>query len=281
MRLALSLIALLAMFAGGTASAQVVEDRPIVVTGERATSKKEAQRQLRQIVTTVDGQLARFADPVCPLVIGLSPESSLFVAGRIRTIAADAGAKVAPDRCNPNIVIIIAADADVFTEVLRKRFPKMFSGLRPGELRRAKREGPVHAWNTVEVRNEENRGAEGGEGDDPPTLAIQSVSNIVRSTQQVTVSSIVVIDDQAALGKTLTQIADFAAMRTLSGARPPREAGMADTIMSLFDNDGAPPAPGLTNLDKSFIKELYFGEGNATARQKSRAIARRAVGKKP
>lgn len=268
------------MLAGGAAHAQVVDDRPIVVTGRTGSSKQDVQRQLRQIVTTVDGQLARFADPVCPLVIGLSPESSLFVAGRIRAIAAEVGAKVGPNRCNPNIVIIIAADADVFTEVLRKRFPRMFSGLRPGELRRAKREGPVHAWNTVEVRNEENRGAESGEGDEPPTLVVQSASNIVRSTQQVTVSSIVVIDDQAAVGKTLTQIADFAAMRTLSGARPPRQAGMADTILSLFDNDGAPPPQGLTQLDSSFIKELYSGAGTATARQKARDIARRAAGEK-
>lgn len=280
MRIALSLIALLALFAGSTASAQVVEDRPIVVTGQRAPSKKDAQRQLRQIVTTIDGQLARFADPICPMVIGLSPESNAFISGRIRDVAAAIKAKVAPAPCNPNIVIIVATDGDMFTEALRKRFPKMFAYLRPGELRRSKREGPVHAWNTVEVRNEENMGAEGGDGDEPPTLGIQSVSNIVRSTQQVTVSSIVVIDSDAAVGKTLIQIADFAVMRTLSGARPPREAGMADTILSLFDNDGAPPPPGLTALDEAFITELYSGEGNATARQKARRIARRAAGEK-
>ncbi|RYY25098.1 MAG: hypothetical protein EOP62_14765 [Sphingomonadales bacterium] len=278
MRFFLTFLGMLAMFASGFAHAQVVDDRPIVVTGRQGDDpKKEVQRQLRQIVTTIDGQLARFADPVCPMVIGLSPESNLTVMRRMRAIAAEAGAKIAEDRCNPNIVIIIAADADVFTAALRKRFPKMFAGLRDGELRRAKKEGPVHAWNTVEVRNENNLGAESGEGDEPPTLEIQSASNIVRSTQQVTVSSIVVIDDQAALGKSLTQIADFAAMRTLSGARPPRQAGMADTILSLFDNDGAPPPPGLTALDSGFIKELYFGEGNATARQKSRRIARRVV----
>lgn len=281
MRIALSLFALLTMFAGTAAHAQVVDDRPIVVTGKKGSSKEDAQRQLRQIVTTIDGQLARFADPVCPMVIGLSPESNAFVAGRIREIAAEVKAKVAADSCNPNIVVIIATDADIFTAALRKRFPKMFAYLRDGELRRAKREGPVHAWNTVEVRNEDNRGAEGGDGEEPPTLEVKSASNIVRSTQQVTVSSIVVIDSDVAVGKSLTQIADFAAMRTLSGARPPRQAGMADTIMSLFDNDGVPPPPGLTALDEAFIRELYFGEGTATARQKSRAIARRAAGEKP
>ena len=124
MRTSLSLLAMATIFAGATAQAQVVEDRPIVVTGKKTTPKKEALRQLRQIVTTVDGQLARFAEPVCPIVLGLSPESGLAVARRIRDIAAEAGAKVAEDRCDPNIVIIIAADADIFTAALRSAFPR-------------------------------------------------------------------------------------------------------------------------------------------------------------
>ncbi|WP_066794836.1 hypothetical protein [Sphingomonas soli] len=268
------------MFAGNAAHAQVVDDRPIVVTGKKGGSAKAAQRQLRQIVSAVDGQLARFAEPVCPIVLGLSPESSLAVARRMRDIAEDAGAKVAPERCDPNIVIIIAADADMFTAALRKRFPAMFAGLRPGELRRAKREGPVHAWNTVEVRNEDGEAATGGDGEEPPVLAVQSASNIRPPTQQVTLQSIVVIDDGAALGKSLTQIADYAAMRTLAGARPPREPGMAETILSLFDADGVPPPQMLTRLDSGFIKELYSGAGNATARQKARAAARRVAGER-
>ncbi|RYD58924.1 MAG: hypothetical protein EOP60_02495 [Sphingomonadales bacterium] len=280
MRMSLSLLVMLATFAGMPAQAQVVEDRPIVVTGKKTTPKQDAMRQLRQIVTTVDGQLARFADPICPMVLGLSPESGLAVAGRIREIAAEAGAKLAPDRCNPNIVIIIAADADVFTAALRKRFPRMFAGVRPGELRRSKREGPVHAWNTVEVRNEDGESLAGGEGDDPPTLEIHTASRIVMPTQQVTLQSIVVIDDEAAVGKSLIQIADYAAMRTLAGARPPRLAGLAETILSLFDKDGAVPPQSLTQLDSSFIKELYFGEGTATARQKTNRISRRAAGER-
>lgn len=277
MRNALMLAATFSVLAAMPAHAQVVEDRPIVVTGKKGTPRQQALRQLRQIVSTVDGQLARFAEPVCPMVIGLSLESNATVAGRIRDIASEAGAKVAPERCNPNIVIIVAADADVFTKALRKRFPKMFAYLRPGELRRAKREGPVHAWNTVEVRNDVGESLMQGEGDDPPTLEIHTASRIILPTQQVTLSSIVVIDDEAAVGKSLVQIADYAAMRTLAGARPPREPGMADTILSLFDRDGGTPPPSLTRLDSSFIKELYAGEGTATASQKKNAISRRAA----
>ena len=117
----------------------------------------------------------------------------------------------------------------------------------------------------------------GGEGDDPPTLDIHTASRIRMSTQQVTLQSIVVIDDEAAVGKSLTQIADYAAMRTLAGARPPREAGTADTILALFDKDGGSRPQSLTRLDSSFIKELYSGEGTATARQKANRISRRVA----
>lgn len=260
-KLLISGLALIAF--AGSARAQDAEDR-IVVTGKKAPAGAVVRRQLREIMTTVDGQLARFSEPVCPVVQGLSPESNHAISDRIRETAQEAGAKVAEPNCAPNIIILIAANSDAITAALRKRYPRVFSGVRPGELRRALRDGPVHAWNTVEVRNEDGEPLSGSEGDAPPMLEVRTASRVTEPVQQVTVQSIVVIDAEAAAGKSLEQVAAFAAMRTLAGARPPSDAARADTIMSLFDKNADPP-PSMTRLDSLFLEQLYAGPANRRA----------------
>ena len=76
------------------------------------------------------------------------------------------------------------------------------------------------------------------------------------TTQQVTNLSVIFFDDDAALGKTLTQLADYVAMRTLAGARPPKEGVKSDTILTLF-NPGSVAPPNLTLIDASYLKGLY------------------------
>ncbi|MFX5494282.1 hypothetical protein ABTD62_21305, partial [Acinetobacter baumannii] len=59
--------------AAGTAHAQdrPAEDPSIVVRGQTGVPPQEARKFVRQVVTGTEGQLARFAEPVCPFVLGL------------------------------------------------------------------------------------------------------------------------------------------------------------------------------------------------------------------
>lgn len=251
-------------------------DDEIVVLGAKEVSPKMARRFVRQISSSVDGQLARFAEPVCPIVGGLGPDAAKAIEARFRAVALDAGAKAGEPGCRPNVVLMIAHDADAFVVALRKRFPGFFGSLSMANLRKALREGPVHSWSTIEVRDELGNAAD-SDDDGIKYVTMSQASRITLPTQQVTVKSIVVIDDRAVLGKSVVQIADYLAMRALAGARPPRDGNSVDSIITLFDKGTTFTDPELTALDQGFLQGLYAAHPDINAIRQSGEIARRIV----
>lgn len=274
--LALALLAGPALAQDRPAQEKPRDDSDIVVVGAKGTPPKAAKRFVRQISSSVEGQLARFAEPVCPIVAGLGPEAAKAIEARLRAVALDAGAKVGEAGCRPNIALMIAHDADDFVVALHKHFPGFFGNLNMKDLRKALREGPVHAWSTIEVRDELGNQV-GGNDDGIKYVERFSASSITMATQQVTVKSIVVIDDKAVVGKSVVQIADYLAMRTLAGARPPRDGSAVDSIITLFDEGSTFTDPELTALDQGFLQGLYASRSDVNAIKQSGEIARRIV----
>lgn len=273
--LALALIGV----APGAHAQKAPEEPDIVVRGQKGVPPKQARQFVRQVMTSVEGQLARFADPVCPAVLGLPQPYAGMVERRIRRNAEQARVETGADgRCAPNLLVIVAADADALVSQMRKDINGLFQGLGTTELRRAMREGPVHVWNAVEVRNEDGSVARTGglEGSSAPTLRVRGASFVEYQTQQAIYQSTMVVDADALLGKTLDQFADYVAMRTLAGARPPQEGSAADTILTLFDPGAAPP-PGMTAVDRSFLEGLYKARPRGKAVSQASAISREIV----
>ena len=152
----------------------------------------------------------------------------------------------------------------------------MFAELSSADLRRALADGPVHVWSTVEVRNEDGQRISGTTDEGVKVLEVRGASRITLPTQHVVLRSVLVLDAAATVGKTLTQISDYVAMRTMAGARPPREPGAADTILSLFDTGGTPP-PMLTTLDTGFLRGLYATRPDGRATSEMHAISKAIV----
>ncbi|MBB4838976.1 MULTISPECIES: hypothetical protein [Sphingomonas] len=279
MRIALLALALLAgpaLAQDKPAQQKPKDDSDIVVVGAKGVPPKAAKRFVRQISSSVEGQLARFAEPVCPIVAGLGPDAAKAIEARLRAVALDAGATVGEAGCRPNIALMVAHDADDFVKALHKRFPGFFGNLKMVDLRKALRDGPVHAWSTIEVRDELGNQV-GGNDDGIKYVERFSASAITMGTQQVTVKSIVVIDDKAVIGKSVVQIADYLAMRTLAGARPPRDGSAVDSIITLFDQGSTFSDPELTALDQGFLQGLYKSRADVNSIKQSGEIARRIV----
>lgn len=269
----------LAIAAAGTAQAQdrPADDPGIVVRGQKGVPPREARKFVRQVVTSTEGQLARFVDPVCPFVLGLPRQYASIVEDRIRADARQAGIEAADaGKCQPNLVVMVADDADAVVKKLRKRFGGLFRGVSTEEMSRAMRDGPVHVWSTVEVRNENGQAPRQTESDGPPTLRVYGASIVDLQTRQAVLQSIMVLDANALLGKTLTQISDYVAMRTLAGARPPRQGVEANTILTLFDAQAAPP-PAMTGIDRGFLTGLYKVRPNGTSVTQMSTISRQIV----
>ncbi|NIJ20050.1 hypothetical protein FHS95_001742 [Sphingomonas naasensis] len=244
------LAAAASVLAAGSAAAQQAPDDEVTVTGQREIPPKVAQRYVAEISAGVDGQLTRFRVPVCPTVIGIADDYARIIAKRIRAVARDVGAPLADANCRGNLVVIFAKDGDALIKQMRAKTPRIFEGVDDVDLKRAFREGPVHAWNTTEILNEDGQRPTGG------TMTVKSASILYLPTQQAISGSMIVLDHEATLGKTLNQLGDYVAMRALAGALPPRKGVPADTILTLFDATDTLP-PQLSAVDRSYLRGLY------------------------
>lgn len=102
-----------------------------------------------------------------------------------------------------------------------------------------------------------NTGLAGG----APSLQVRSASILDLPTRQDITGALVLIDTTSAMGKTLNQLADYAAMRALAKTNAAASAD-DDTILSLFADAGSPPRQ-LTSFDTAFLRALYHGPATA------------------
>lgn len=247
---------------------------PIVVTA-RPLPPKDEIRALARTITPPSGSnepLARFHDSVCFGTAGLDRRSLEDIGNRLAADAEQAGLDLAGDGCKPNVIILFVdgVDAQIRTLVQRKWW--VFGDRTPAEIRGVVNEkGPVRAWSNNEIRSRDgNRIRPNG------VLNIESASRIVSSIRRDTLASVVLIERSAAVGKTTSQLADYAAMRALAGARSQHTSGR-DTILALFDPATATAPAELTAFDRGYLRGLYAGEANAFASTTKGRIVREVL----
>lgn len=226
-------------------------DNSIVVTGKEQKPIKKAERFIGQVLDVNDGQLARFVDPVCPLVTGLKPQFNEMIAERFRAVASATSVRFAKAKCQPNLMIVFANDGDALLQSMRKQHNAVFDNLDDGALQDAFKSGPVHAWRLVVSRDEVGHISTANDDPDNPPVMEGDI-------QATTINAVVVIDRKAAQGKSVKQIADYAAMRTLVGAKAPEKGSIkAASILSLFDPAVAPPPTEISDMDLGLLAGLY------------------------
>jgi hypothetical protein len=190
--------------------------------------------------------------------------------------AAQAGIRLAGDGCDPNIVVIFVDDGKAELTALAKRRPLLFGDSQPSEIRAILNEpGPVHVWTASEIRSRDGDRLDYG-GSGPPTLKVPIATRIGLPVRRDMLSTVMLIDRKAVLGRSLKQIADYAAMRTLAMVRPKGASG-GDTILTLFDPDTATPPAGMTGFDTGYLKALYAGSGTQRGPAKVGMIARSII----
>lgn len=156
---------------------------------------------------------------------------------------------------------------------LLKRRPGLFGNMELSAIRAVIDEpGPVHAWTVSEVRSRDGDRLYLG-ANNIPTLNVPIASRIVLPTRRDMLTSLILIDRKAVLGRSLQQIADYVAMRTLAAVRPKGATG-GDTILTLFDPDAAAPPAAMTPFDRGYLKAVYEGSGNQRSVTKVGEIAR-------
>lgn len=255
--------------------AQAQSDQTIVITGERDGGK--TVRDFVRALTPVGsaGQISRFERSVCPVVFGLPQRQAGAVAARMRRVAQGAGILAGGPSCSPNVVVLVTADKKGLLRELLRQQPGYFDDLAPAKIRAILRQpGPAAAWQLqgppvnsrgVEVQADAASGL-------PTNRTTDAGSRLTAPARPQFDAAVVVVESSALAGLTVTQLADYAAMRAFSGADPVKLASAgAPTILRVLEAPIGSEVPiTMTRWDFGFLRGLYTANRNVhTGAQRS------------
>jgi hypothetical protein len=249
-------------------------DEAIVVTGQKET--RQAIQNFVGALTKIPSyeQLSRFEHSVCPAVYGLPKHQADEVASRIRLVAKTIGIVVGGSHCAPDVLVVATSDKKAFLEELRKHRADDF-GITDSQIRALERQpGPAAAWQIQGPPMTED----GKDLDVDPTVGVvvnRTIAGSSRITEPVHPQfdgAMVVVERQALLGLTVTQLADYATIRLLTGADPAHLANSgASTILHVMEVPIGGTAPvTMTQWDFAFLRGYYDARRNLhTSAQRS------------
>lgn len=258
----------LMLLAGTSAAAQTVSpEQEVVISGKPVSDRQAVRAQVRAVTQRsgdAEDPLARFYDPVCIATLGLPRDMALTIADRMIEIAQSSGIPTRDGSCSPNIFVIFTDGAGEEIDRLARSSPRLMATISLEDLRGLRRQtGAVRSWSGREVRSRDGDPVMPSTIDMPNSLKVASGSRMVSNIRYDMRSSVLVIDREVLVGKSLIQISDYAAMRSFARTRSPKNPRV-DTILSLFDEGAVPPAE-LTSFDRTYLRGLYAAKPNEFA----------------
>jgi hypothetical protein len=228
-------------------------------------------------VSTVDDQYARWKQPVCFNVYGLSATAKYVVERRLKEIAQQVGAPVdRRDPCPPTVTIVFTPDPVATLESVAKVRPFLVPGL--NFIRsRVRQSQPIQAWYNTLVTNDKGTKILEYDGytDDPIWSSSASISRIQSGLTTEMASVMMTVDTNAIMGMSLGTLADHFALLSLAQARALSGCREIETIANLMKKDcaaGLQPA-AITNNDLALLTGLYKTPDDFTGRlQRQRII---------
>jgi hypothetical protein len=265
-------IGMIAAFPGGPAAAQGpqsgTEQAPIVVEGRR-----DRDAEINELVGALppapaNGHISRFEHDACPAVLGLPPAQRSFVVARMRAVGAAARVPIGRANCRPNVLLLVTSDKRQLMEQLARRFPDYLGDLSGRQVRRLA-EGPEPAamWHLRGSVDADGRQLTANVDGVIVQRTTRGGSRITELAHPEYIGSVLVVEARALDGLTTAQLADYAAMRTFSGADPARLPDRTlSTILTLLDAPMGSEVPlTLTSWDLAFLQSLYASDASLYA----------------
>ncbi|TIX48787.1 DUF3987 domain-containing protein [Alteraurantiacibacter aquimixticola] len=255
---------------------RIAEDE-IVVTGRaQEASRAEIHRQARDVTPPGDIRetpLARYETPLCPGIIGLTVQAAVPMIDRIRTNAEVLGVRLAPDECNPNMVLVFADDGQALLSGMMEENPARFQYLTPVARQELRAPGPVRVWTDVQQATRDGmRVPRSRNLVNPPQVRMDMAHSHIYTTVRNEIDMVwVIIDREAARGLSLMQLADYATMRGLVQTEPQEDLAIS-SILGLFNEDGPWPDE-LTDFDRAYLTAVYDYIPNLPAFRKLGRVA--------
>ncbi len=257
------------MLMAGVKAAQVPSEAIVVTGTRRSAAVLRAQATAYVRVTGIAAgaiPAARWLEPVCPRVIGLTDEATRAVDAKLRQVAADAHVPVEPAACRANIAVVFALDGGAVVRRIISRSPRRLTGVPPAIVAALSHgPAPIRWWYATEIRDKDGVAATatsplglgfGGMNPDNEELSfVQHESSSLISTGDVRAlrSATIIVDVTRTTGLPLAAVASYAAMVALAELR--LGAAPADSVLHMFAGGAALRSP--STWDMALLRALY------------------------
>jgi hypothetical protein len=241
----------------------------VTIKGQR--ERKALRRRVDHFVSSVivsyeHDSLARWDQPVCPLVAGLPRNLGEFILARISQVARAAHAPLAGEHCRANLYVIGTPYPDLLLKKWQARNPGMYrlcNGIAGVKAFMHSRR-PIRVWYNVIWTSDDGAAATvPGPSVNLPFFALPGACVGASSPEQGFSYVFIIVDLSQTKGLEIGQLADYVALAGLAQVRPGADPGSAPTILNLFrDPQHAPQA--LSPWDQALLYSLY------TTKQSSR-----------
>lgn len=231
-------------------------DEPEVLVGGSLTDRELSRHYVDSLnMGPADQQIARWEMPICVSVLVDSEPIAALMEVRFRAIAEQVGLKVIRGKCKPNLMIILAEDANGTVAQLTRRSLISMAGVpRDKQHLMTDEAAPIRWWYNFLVTSR----------DGDPGFENFSSSNIKTNTVRQLTRAIVVINVPLVTGRAVDSLADYVALVTLAEMWPDKKPRTVGSILDLFNEEPSPDlgsggesAPRLSAFDRRFLCEVY------------------------
>lgn len=247
-------------------------------------------------------QLARWNDPICIQVSGLTPDQAVQVARRIGQVAEGVGMRMLPPGCTANIEVVFTDQPQRFMDRVADSREEVLGYYHRHDRDRLKAvTRPIQAWYVTSTFGAGNGGGvqfqptSGDAAPKPGVASVQSHTEVVddpenprpaacgdsphftRCLSSVLTNVLVVVDASRVRNQDLGLVADYLSLLALSR---PRSLDGCTALSSVIDAlspacQGRPAPDGLTPADAAYLTSLYATDLEATGMSQEGDIAGR------
>jgi hypothetical protein len=230
------------------------------------------------------GQIARWREPICPKVMGLTQGFDDFVSQRIKDVAAQVGAPHDQACHDFNVLVTFTTEPERLMADVRDHHPALLGYHVIGERRAlATFQGPIDSWyvtaTSMKTGIKNYRTARRVDVANGPELPTGTGSHIPPEFASEFALELVVIDANRLDGQAIGPVADKIAMLILSkpaAREADRKCSPLPSVMDVLDAN-CPSVEGLTAYDKAFLEGLYAYQGNELRAFEREKIAQRII----
>ena len=219
-------------------------------------------------------RVSRWNKGICVSVVNMRNDAAQFIVDRVSEVAMGVGLEPGEPGCKANVTIIAAGNADSVAREMVDRYGHI---LRPdvadstrnrAALRRfAETDAAVRWWHVSVLMDSHSGHAAVRMPKDDLAIVEGNYSRLRTELRKDIASAIVILDINQLHNLNLSQIADYAAMVTLSQIDLDADFSGYNSILAMEAN---PSISGLTDWDRAYLSALY--SASLSQAQKSRQI---------